>query len=210
MSLEMLCATMVALIFGLALCFGGYRFFLVLLPIWGFVFGLVLGAETVQALLGDAFLGTVTGWVVGFFVGAIFAVLSYLFYLAGVAFLAASLGYSLGIGIMGAIGWDFALITWVVGVVLAIVVAGLTLYLNIQKYIIVTATAIGGAAIIVGTLMFGAEGLDVAQAATNPIRTMLEGNPLWTIIFLGLVIAGIFLQIVITRVYVAVPYENRV
>ncbi|HMN26633.1 MAG TPA: DUF4203 domain-containing protein [Caldilineaceae bacterium] len=209
MSFELLCATMIALIFGLALCFGGYRFFLLLLPIWGFFFGFALGAETIQALLGTAFLGTVTGWVVGFFAGAIFAVLSYIFYLAGVAFVAASLGYMLGVGLMGAIGIDFGFLAWIVGVVLAIIVAALTLFLNIQKYVIIAATSIGGAAMIVGTLMFGAEGLDAARAVSNPIRTMLQGNFLWTLVFLVIAILGIFVQIVLNRVYVIVPYENR-
>jgi hypothetical protein len=210
MSFELLCATMIALIFGLAVCFGGYRFFLLLLPIWGFFFGFALGAETMQALLGTAFLGTVTGWVFGFVVGALFALLSYLFYLAGVAFVAASLGYALGVGLMGAIGIDFGFLTWIVGLVLAAIVAALTLFLNIQKYVIIVATAFGGAAVIVGTLMFGAEGLDVARAATNPVRTMLQGNPLWTFIFLALVILGIFVQVVLNRVYVIIPYENRI
>ena len=75
----MACAGLIGILFGLAVCFVGYRLFLVLLPIWGFVFGLVLGAQTIQALFGEAFLATVTSWVVGFIVGGIFAVLSYLF-----------------------------------------------------------------------------------------------------------------------------------
>jgi hypothetical protein len=209
MSFELLCATMIALIFGLAICFGGYRFFLLLLPIWGFFFGFALGAETVQALLGTAFLGTVTGWVVGFFAGAIFALLSYIFYLAGVAFVAASLGYMLGVGLMGAIGIDFGFLAWIVGVVLAIIAVAITLFFNVQKYVIIAATSIGGAALIVGTLMFGAEGLDVARAATNPIRTMLQGNFLWTLIFLALAVLGIFVQVILGRAYVIIPYENR-
>ncbi len=66
---EVFCATMIALLFGLLLVFGGYRLFLLLLPIWGFFFGFGLGAQTMTWLLGEAFLGTVTGWIVGFFVG---------------------------------------------------------------------------------------------------------------------------------------------
>ncbi len=36
MSFELLCMTMIGLLFGAALIFGGYRLFIVLLPIWGF------------------------------------------------------------------------------------------------------------------------------------------------------------------------------
>ena len=57
---------MLALFFGTVLLLGGYRFFLILLPILGFFFGFGLGAQTVQALFGGGFLSTVTGWIVGF------------------------------------------------------------------------------------------------------------------------------------------------
>ncbi len=98
------CAGLIAFLFGLALCFSGYRLFIILLPVWGFFFGLWLGAESLQALFGVGFLATVTSWVVGFIVGAIFAVLSYLFYVFAVALAAGSLGYYLGVGLMEAIG----------------------------------------------------------------------------------------------------------
>src|SRR5512138_3311751 len=98
----MMCGGMIALLFGLALCFAGYRLFLVLLPIWGFFFGFGFGAQTVQALFGDAFLATITSWVVGFIVAAVFAVLAYLFYLAAVALLSFSLGYGAAIGLLTA------------------------------------------------------------------------------------------------------------
>ncbi|MBV9322255.1 MAG: hypothetical protein JO352_00545, partial [Chloroflexi bacterium] len=62
---------MLALLFGMLLLFGGYRFFIFLLPIWGFFFGFGLGAQAVQALFGDAFLSTVTSWVVGFVIAVI-------------------------------------------------------------------------------------------------------------------------------------------
>ena len=70
------------------LCFAGYRFFLILLPIWGFFFGFGFGLQTMQALLGDGSLATITRWVVGFIVALVFAVLAYLFYIAAVAIIA--------------------------------------------------------------------------------------------------------------------------
>ena len=98
MSFELLCATMIGLLFGAIICFGGYRFFLILLPFWGFFFGFGLGAQTVQALLGDAFFATVTSWVVGFVLAVAFAVLSYLFYIVAVALIAGLAGLRTGRG----------------------------------------------------------------------------------------------------------------
>ena len=62
--LAITCAALIALTYGMFLSFLGYRFFLFLLPIWGFFFGFSFGAHTLQALFGEGFLATVTSWVV--------------------------------------------------------------------------------------------------------------------------------------------------
>jgi len=210
MGLELFCATTIALLVGLVICFGGYRLFLVLLPIWAFFFGLALGAQTMQALFGMGFLATVTSWVVGFVVGAIFALLAYFFYAIGVAVLAGSLGYALGAGFMHLIGINFGLLVWVVGIVIAVIVIAATFYFNIQKYVIIAATAIGGAGSIVGMLMLGLGGMALAKFFENPIQRMLSDSPLWTILFLVLAVAGIVVQIRATRAWELEPYENRI
>jgi len=105
---ELLCAGMIALAFGLVVLLNGYKLFLILLPIWGFFFGFVFGAQTMEAVFGVGFLATVTSWVVGFVVGAAFAVFSYLFWMAAVAIFSGMIGYAVGVGLMGAIGLDEA------------------------------------------------------------------------------------------------------
>lgn len=210
MGFELFCATLIALLVGLVICFGGYRLFLFLLPIWGFFFGFALGAETMQALFGMGFLATVTSWVVGFIVAAVFALLSYLFYAVGVALLAGSLGYALGAGFMNLIGLDWNWLVWLVGIAVGIVAVIVTFYFNLQKYVIIGATAIGGAAAIVGTLMFGVIGMTLAKFFENPIRNALSDSPLWAIFFLVMAVAGIALQIMTTRTYEIEPYENRI
>jgi hypothetical protein len=198
------------MVVGLAVCFNGYKWFLILLPIWGFFWGFLLGAQTLQAVFGIGFLATVTSWVLGFVVGAVFAMASYVFYLAAVALMAGSLGYALGLGIMGLIGFDFGLITWLVGIVLAVIVAGVTIYYNLYKYVIIVTTAIGGAGTIVITLMFGYAGLTLAQFAENPIRLALRGSPLWTVFFLVLAVLGIAAQLTTSRGFELEPYESRI
>ena len=210
MGFELFCSTLIALLLGLVICFGGYRLFLFLLPIWGFFFGFALGAQTMQALFGVQFAATVTSWVVGFVVGAVFALLAYLFYAIAVAILAGSIGYALGAGFMHLIGLNFGLVVWLVGIAVGVVVIIATFYFNLQKYVIIAATAIGGAGVIVGTLMFGVIGVAVAKLFENPIRLALQNSPIWTIIFLILAVAGIVLQITHTRDWEMEPYENRI
>jgi hypothetical protein len=202
---------MIALLFGLALCFGGYRLFLVLLPIWGFFFGFALGVETLQALFGIGFLATITSWVVGFIAGVIFAVLSYLFYIVGVAILAGSLGYALGAGLMYLIGLDIGFLVWIVGIIAGIALAVVTIMFGVRRCVIVAATAIGGAGMMIGTLVLGVGGMSLANLFTNPVRFVLESTGwLWTLIFLVLAGAGIVVQIMANRAYEIEAYENRI
>ncbi len=210
MGFEIFCATMIGLLFGAFVCFAGYRFFLFLLPIWGFFFGFALGVQAVQALIGDAFFATVTSWAVGFVVALTFAVLSYLFYFIAVALIAGSLGYGLVVAIMGAIGIPFGFITWSLGLVVGIALAFVTLRVNLAKYVIIITTALGGAALAVGTLVLGVDGVQLATAATDPIRTMLQGHPFWTIIYLIMAVAGMFIQWRTGRMYTIEAYENRI
>jgi len=190
---------MIAMFFGFILSFSGYRFFLVLLPIFGFFYGFGLGAHSIQALFGGAFLATVTGWVIGFLVGVVFAVLSYLFYLFGVALIAGALGYSVGVGLMMAIGFDFGFLAWVVGIVLGIVCAVGAIALNIQKWIVIIATSLLGAGVIVGTFLFMFGGLPPAQVTQNPVRYTLQSSPFWLFIFILIAGLGIAAQYATTR-----------
>lgn len=207
---EVFCATMIGLLFGAFVCFAGYRFFIFLLPIWGFFFGFGLGAQAVQALLGDAFFGTVTSWAVGFIVALAFAVFSYLFYFVAVAIIAGSLGYGLVVAIMGAINFPFGFITWILAVVVGVIFAIVTLRYNLQKYVIIIATALGGAAMAIGTLVLGVDGVELARVGGNPVQTLLQGSPFWTIIFLLMAVAGMFVQWRAGQYYTIEPYENRI
>ena len=204
--LALACAGLIAVLFGLVLCFSGYRLFLVLLPIWGFFFGLVLGAQTMQALFGVGFLATVTSWVVGFVVGAVFAVLSYLFYAVAVAIVAGSLGYALTVGLLMAIGLDMGLIVWVIGIVVAVALAAVTILFNLQKWAIIAATSILGAGEIIGTfvLMFH----PAASLLENPVKLVLQTSPLLAILFVVLAILGIVAQVRSTRSFELVAYNR--
>ncbi len=203
------CVSIIALLFGSVIAFAGYRFFLFLLPIWGFFFGFGFGAQTIQAIFGTGFLSDVTSWVVGFFVALLFAGLSYLFYLFAVALVAGSLGYALGTGLMLSILPSLNFAAWLVGIILGIVFAIVTLRFNIQKYVIIAATALWGAGIIVGTFLFLFGGLPLAQLLANPVAVVLRSSPFWFIVFLIIAVVGFATQYESTR-DVEITAYNRV
>jgi hypothetical protein len=206
---EIFCMTIIALLFATALIFGGYRFFLFLLPIWGFFFGFGLGASAVQALFSTGLLATVTSWVVGFIVAVIFALLSYFFYAAAVAVAAGILGYMLGVGIMDLFGLNgLALITFIVATALAVVAVIVTFRFNLQKYVIIAATAIGGAALAVGVILLGVGGIDLVRLAESPLRLLFQTSPFMGIVFALLAIAGIAVQIRANRRFEVETYNR--
>src|SRR6188508_2629541 len=51
---------LLAVILGVLFAFGGWRFFLILLPFWGLFMGFNIGTEATRALLGDGTFATLT------------------------------------------------------------------------------------------------------------------------------------------------------
>jgi hypothetical protein len=204
--LALACAGLIGILFGLAMTFAGYRLFLILLPIWGFFFGLMFGAQTMQALFGVGFLATVTSWVVGFIVGAVFAVLSYLFYMVAVAIIAGSLGYAVAVGLLTAIGLNMGFLVWLIGIVVAVVLIIVTLRFNLQKWVIIIATSVMGAGAIIGSfvLMFN----PAAGALEKPVQTALKTSPLLAILFVIVAILGIVGQVRASRSYTIEAYDR--
>jgi hypothetical protein len=186
------CAMMIGALFGVVMAFFGYRLFLILLPIWGFVFGLFLGADTMHYLFGYGFLATVTSWVVGFVVGVIFAALSYLFYMFAVAVIAGSLGYLVAFGIWLALGLDTGFLAWLVAIVVAVAFIIVTFAFNLQKWAIIIATAILGTAATFGTFYLIEN--PAAKLLENPVKTFLSFSPLATILAIVMVVLAIFFQ----------------
>jgi len=191
------CAGMIALLFGLALSLAGYRLFLYLLPVWGFFFGFIFGAQTIQWLLGINFLSTVTSWIVGFVAGAAFALLSYLFYIVAVAIIAGSLGYILAVNFLLWINLPFGFIVWMIGIIAGAAVAVIAIRFNWQKYVVIAATSFLGAAVTVGTiaLMFN----PALEFLANPIATIIKTSPLLMFLFVLLAVFGFIVQYNSTR-----------
>ena len=126
-----------AVVLGALFAFGGWRFFLILLPFWGFFVGFNLGTEGVRALIGDGTFATLTSWAIGLILALVFAIFSYLYYYAAIAVLAGTVGFLLGSALWGLIGSDDGLIAFILGIALGAVFAIATLMLNVPKYLVI-------------------------------------------------------------------------
>src|SRR5438874_8254917 len=134
---------LLVVLLGALFCFVGYRFFRILIAIWGFFAGFNLGTAAMTSLFNNAFLGTTTGIVLGLVIGVVFALLAYFFYYFAVVLLGATAGYDLGSGFIGAIGLNNpGFIAVIVGVALAVVFALVLLLFNLPKLLILVFTAL--------------------------------------------------------------------
>jgi hypothetical protein len=198
----------VALLFGAAVVFSGYRLFLFLLPIWGFFAGFFFGVQTIDFLFNTGLFATVTGWVVGFFVGLLFAVLSYLFYFIAVGIVSFSLGYGATVGLLAWLGLDTGFLVWLIAVVVGVLVAIVVYRFNLQKYAIIVATAVGGTGVIIYTLLVIFDNTLVIKLLENPVKYTLETSFWWSLFFLVVAGMGIAAQIQANRSFEADAYNR--
>ncbi len=186
-----------AALLGIALCFYGYRFFLVFLPIWGFFGGFWLGAEATRLVLGGGFLATTTGWVTGLSAGLFVAIFSYLFFKLGVVLVSAAIGFAVGASALRSIGVEAEPILLAAGFATAAVVVFLTLRYQLHKLVVMLLTALGGAnAIILAALLLIGRVRPVELAAMgNIIQPVLHDSILWLVFWLAITVAGLATQL---------------
>jgi hypothetical protein len=134
----------IALILGGALaCFAGYRFFRIVLGIYGFI----LGAMMASSIMG---VGNTIGMLVGAVVGGVAgAVILTMAYFVGIALVGAGLA-----ALLGQTAWSVVASGEPPTLVIVVVaLAGAIGAMMLQRYVIIVGTAFGGAwTIVVGML----------------------------------------------------------
>jgi hypothetical protein len=201
MLLQTLVVALVAILLGLAFTLAGYKFFRVLIPLWGFFTGWMWGASVITTLLGQGFLSTVTGWAVGLASGLILAALAYFFYYVAVVLLGASVGYALGAGLMAGLGFDSTFLLALVGILTGVLLAILVIVLGLPKVLLVVLAALGGAAaLLAGTmLLLGIIPLNSLNMGT--LGAVVTNSWLWLIAYIALVVVGVVAQMRTTADY---------
>jgi hypothetical protein len=193
MTFEGILLGLIALAVGAAFTFYGFKFFLVLLPLWAFIVGFAAGAQALSTLFGDGFLATVSGWVVGFILGAVFAVISYLWYWAAIVLLGGGLGYTIGVGLMGWLGIH-GFLAVVVGVLVGAVFAVGTILLKAPRILVVVFTSLGGAATVVGGALLIIGRIPVSGFGDGVLAAVLEDSLIWFVAWIVIAALGVVYQ----------------
>jgi len=201
MALETIVMALALLVTGAAFCFGGYKWFMILLPVWGFITGFFVGAYAVSNVYGQSLLSIAVLGVAGVILGLIFAVIAYLLFPAAVILLGASLGYTAGWTIMTSLGFDPGLIPIAIGIVGAILIAVLAIRFHLPKYVIMVSTALLGSIgiiiavlLLIGEISLGEFDLGLTQYLTGESAT-------WPIVWVALAAVGMLVQFRRARAY---------
>ena len=185
-------AAVILLVGGLLACFAGYRIFRTVLGIYGFILGALLATTIVGA---DGTLWNIVAAIGGGVVGAALLIAAYFI---GVALIGAGIG-----AMLVNLAW-----AWIggephVAVVVIVAILGAMGALSLQRYVIIGATAFGGAQTVVvgGSAIMGNRA--AAEAAARTVYSVYPLDPLpatsmdaWVAVVLG--IAGVVVQVFIT------------
>lgn len=186
-------AAIVLLAGGIISCFAGFRVFRIVLGIYGFILG---------ALFASAAMGTEhTAWMivaalVGGLVGALILIAAYF---VGVALLGAGIGALTCSLIWASLGREPGAV-----IVILFAIAGALVALALQRYVIVGATAFGGAwTIIVGVLALTGGRAAAGAASRNSVWLAYPMNPApgnyWILlVWIALGITGAIVQLAVT------------
>ncbi|MFN8628897.1 MAG: hypothetical protein U0838_00830 [Chloroflexota bacterium] len=213
MSFEGLFIGIVGLVLGAAFTFGGFRWFMVLLPIWGMFAGFTAGADAVSVLVGEGFLASVLGIGVGIAVAIVFALLSWFYWWGAVVVVAGWIGYEAAHWLLVVIGLNpGGLVVFLISLAIGAVVAFIALALNAPKLVAITITAIAGAGWMTAGIALLPGIIKPDQLANGPIAAIYTQGWLWILIWGVLAAAGIIEQLVTTAKLeqdVAALYASR-
>jgi len=178
-----------ALVLGALVALAGLRLFIILLPIWGFMLGFIVGAALITALFGDGFLATTLGIVTGLVVGCGFALLSYLYWYVGVLLSAGAAGFVLGAALLGTFGVSADWLIFLFGIVVAFGFIAFALAINYPVYLMIVATASAGTSIALGGAFVLFNQVEPAALGTGEAWRMIGNHWLpWIIWLVGTVI----------------------
>jgi hypothetical protein len=185
-------AAAILLIGGLLACFAGYRIFRVVLGIYGFILGALLATSIVGT---EQTMWTILAAIGGGLAGALILIAAYF---VGVALIGAGLGAMLANLIWAGVGGEPH-----VAVVIVLAIAGALAALALQRYVIIVATAFGGAqTVVVGAaaLLGNRQAADAAARAVYSVYPLnpMPGTPVDLVAALVLGVLGVLVQLFVT------------
>ena len=184
-----------AIAVGSLFCFRGYLTMRLVIPVWGAFSGFIVGAGLVDRWTGDAFLDGAVAWLVGLAVAVVFGLLAYTYYEVSVVLAMAAVGFVLGASMMVALDvrWSWAVVT--VGILAGIALAVLAVGGRLPMLLLISLTALAGAATTVAGIMLLTGALTADDLGSQAVIARIEDSAGWWVLYALLAVAGVVLQV---------------
>jgi hypothetical protein len=198
-----------ALALGLAVLFLGFRLFLTLLPIMGFFVGLVAGAQFINYLIdGTGFLQSVLAIVVGLITGVGFAILAVIWWWVGVVIAIGGIGFALGFGILPLFGLDADVLSFIIGLAVAVLFVIAAVVLRLPRALVVAVTALWGSAAVLAGIMVLLNIVEPETLGFGGLYSVMSDSIFWTIAWIVLALVGMAAQIMMSEDIPLVPEDS--
>lgn len=180
---------------GSLFCFRGYLTMRLVIPAWGALTGLLLGAGVVERWTGDGFLAGLLAWLVGLAVAVLFGLLAYTWFEVSVVLAMAAVGFVLGAGAVVALDvrWSWAMV--LVGVLTGVALAVVAVVGRLPMALLTVLTALGGAATAVAGTMLLTGSFDAGDLGSTAVVGRIEDSAGWWVLYAVLALAGVVLQL---------------
>ncbi len=175
-----------AVVVGLLVAFVGYRALRTMIALLGALTGFGVGGAIGAGLALEGALGTAVTWIVAVLVALLFGWLAYAFYQVAVLLGLASIGFSIGAGLMVALGCRGDWLVWLVGAFVALVLVVLGLVGDLPAVLLIILTGLAGANLAVTGAMLLAGAVDLAELNAGGADAAAAG---WWWAVAGLVLA---------------------
>lgn len=195
------------IVFGLVITFVGLQMFLIMLPLMGFVAGFYLGAEVIAAALGNGFLSTVAGWIVGIVIGVVFAAVAWYWWYAGVLLSAAVVGSVVLSGIVRAFGVSSGAALAIFGIIGAAVAIAVVLALDLPVYMVIWNTALGGGAIAISGIMLLLNQIEREDLYAGAAVAAINKSWFWVLAWVILSAIGVVRQLTLKE-HIRLPRDR--
>ncbi len=197
----------VMLIVGLFVAFAGLRLWFVLLPVLGFFAGLSAGVGLMYWVFDEGLFATATGLIIGFFIGLVFALLSYIFWYFGALLGAGFVGAVAGAGLMRALSIDSGFIIFLAAMLLglAFIIAAIILWLPV--YMVALNTALAGATWAIAGVMLVLNVVDRVDLGYGTVTAAINESWFWVFAWVALAALGMVAQFSAVRT-IRLPEEK--
>lgn len=185
---------MFAVLVGALFCFSGNALMRILFPFMGFFAGFSAGAGMITAISGDRFLGTMLGWVVGFFVGVLFAVLAYFFYAFAIVLAFAGFGFAVTSGLLTLLNLDWNWLVVLLGTAVGVLFGITAIVMSLPLMVLVVATGFFGSAVVIYGLMLVFNTASLGDFSNGTVLQAIKDNVGLYILWVTLAITGSIAQ----------------